>query len=336
MKKLFLFPAAALLLMLSGHFTPLRACDFCGAFMGVTPFDNQSSIGFSHRYRVFNGYPSMDQTSSLFPSGAYRVSPAYSALHGMEHDSAHQMLHSDFESYKIYEMKGRWFIHPRVELNFILPFIANRSKNGDESMRVSGLGDMTFFAGWHVLERLEGHPVRTRLIIGAGVKVPTGKCDRTMDDGDRINLMMQPGTGSTDGFAYATYTAAAGKLRWGITSLAKLNGTNKYDEQVAASTVNNAFVSLQYETCGWMFLPQAQVYQEYTKGIYNGAELVEGTGMNMVLAGPGVEIYRNRLGCSLGAQFPVWQKTDEMNMKSAGRLIIGVSYSFNQQKYLLN
>jgi hypothetical protein len=34
-----------------------QACDICGCFMGITPYDNQSGFSLMHRYRIFNGYP---------------------------------------------------------------------------------------------------------------------------------------------------------------------------------------------------------------------------------------------------------------------------------------
>ncbi|HET6993241.1 MAG TPA: hypothetical protein VFJ43_18040, partial [Bacteroidia bacterium] len=63
-------------------------------------------------------------------------------------------------------------------------------------------------------------------------------------------------------------------------------------------------------------------------------ELMDGTGMNMILAGPGVDVYWKKFGMNLGAQLPVYQKTDEMNMKTSGRLMIGISYNFDASKYL--
>ena len=32
------------------------ACDFCGSFMGITPYDNQSSITMLYRYKSYSGY----------------------------------------------------------------------------------------------------------------------------------------------------------------------------------------------------------------------------------------------------------------------------------------
>ncbi|HET6992078.1 MAG TPA: hypothetical protein VFJ43_12170, partial [Bacteroidia bacterium] len=175
----------------------LHACDFCGAFMGVTPFDNQNSFGFIHRYRVFNGYELMNQRSQLFPPGAYRVAAPPSTLHGTNPDSTQTMSASDFESYKIVELRGRYFIHPRIELNAIIPFVSNKQKAMGEETHVNGFGDISVFIGWHAIQRIEDVKVRQRLIVGAGIKIPSGRCNFLYDDGDRIPVMLQAGTGST-------------------------------------------------------------------------------------------------------------------------------------------
>ena len=311
----------------------LHACDFCGAFMGITPFDNQNSFAFTHRYRVFNGYQSLDQHSRFFPAGAYRLPAPASALHGTAASDS-LLSKSDFESYKIFEFRARYFISPRVELNALVPFISNKEKAMGEETNASGTGDISFFIGWHALQKLEDVKVKQRLIVGAGIKVPTGKSNLTYDDGDRIPVMLQPGTGSTDGFLYATYTAAKGPWRWGATLLGKYNGANKYEERVYPSTANTAFAAYQFRSCDWTILPQLQVYEEYTRGLEKGIAAVEGTGMNMILTGPGVDIYWKKIGINLGAQLPVYQKTEEMNMKTSGRLIAGISYNFSASKYL--
>lgn len=326
------FLSAALFLFFSP--TLLRACDFCGAFMGITPFDNQNSFALAHRYRVFNGYEMMNQPSSLFPAGAYRLSTPPSVLHGTTTDSNQPMLKSDFESYKIVELRGRYFIHPRVEINAIVPFVSNKQKVMGEEAQVNGFGDISLFVGWHALQKTEKVKVRQRLIVGAGIKIPTGRSNFLYDDGDRISVMLQAGTGSVDGFAFLTYTAAKDNWRWGATALGKYNGANKYDERVRPSTVNSAFAAYLFRSCSWVILPQVQVYEEYTRGLQNGVALMEGTGMNMVLAGPGVDAYWKKFGISLGAQLPVYQKTDEMNMKTSGRLMVGLSYNFNASHYL--
>jgi hypothetical protein len=101
---------------------PISACDLCGSFMGITPYDNQSQLTLMHRYRVFNGYRNYQQTARFLLPGAYKtmhdpsVLTADSALEIKNHSS------KDFESYKVFELRGKYFLHSNWELNFIFPF----------------------------------------------------------------------------------------------------------------------------------------------------------------------------------------------------------------------
>ena len=53
MKPLPRFLLADLLLLAS---PAARACGICGCFMGITPYDNQSSFALMHRYHILHGY----------------------------------------------------------------------------------------------------------------------------------------------------------------------------------------------------------------------------------------------------------------------------------------
>jgi hypothetical protein len=68
-----------------------------------------------------------DQKGTFFPAGAYKV------MHG-SHDSilptgfTRVYSSKDFESYKVYELRAKYFIHHRIELNAIIPINSNKSK----------------------------------------------------------------------------------------------------------------------------------------------------------------------------------------------------------------
>ncbi len=341
MKRNFLFTrwlragTITALLFFAGFPVALDACDICGAYAGIMPFDNQNSFAVAHRYRVFNGYPAMNQGTSLFPAGAYRLAQpgSYSPLHG-SHDPD-IMQPSDYESFKVIEARTRYFLHPRVEVNLVIPFVQNKQKALGKKTEVFGLGDIIFFTGFHAIRKLDSEKFRHRLIIGLGIKLPTGSCNSTYPDGDRLPVMLQRGTGSVDGFAFVTYSGALKNWRYGITALGKYSGMNNYDEQIRPSTVSTAFGAYQFQKNDWLFLPQVQLYQEFTQGLEIGTYLYPGTGMNMLLGGPGVEIYRKKIGFSVCYQFPLWQDVHELNMQTAGRLSAGLSYNFGG-KYLFD
>src|SRR6218665_2211013 len=114
------------------------ACDSCGGFMGLTPYDNQSQLTLLHRYRVFNGYRTYQQRSHFFIPGAYRTQ------HAPGGDSAGVVRNyssEDYEAFKTLELRLKYFLHPRWELNAFLPVQQIRTKYNDVKTTSTGLAD---------------------------------------------------------------------------------------------------------------------------------------------------------------------------------------------------
>ena len=166
----------------------LFACDVCGCFMGITPYDNHSSISMMYRYKSFNGYPNTIQNNYLFPSklkihssnyyspNTYTNTNQYNTLKHGSHTSPTDTLvpqHSqqDYELYTSAELRAKFFIHKRIELNVIVPFIMNSSKMDSEVEHIQGIGDITFFVAYHLISRTMTEKFQHRLILGGGIKI---------------------------------------------------------------------------------------------------------------------------------------------------------------------
>ncbi|MBA2612128.1 MAG: hypothetical protein H0U95_09160 [Bacteroidetes bacterium] len=89
------------------------ACDLCGSFMGITPYDHQSQLTLLHRYRVFNGYRNYQEASRFILPGAYKTMHDPSAIPGDSATIINNHSSKDYESYKIIELRGKCFLHPR-------------------------------------------------------------------------------------------------------------------------------------------------------------------------------------------------------------------------------
>ncbi|CAN5325435.1 hypothetical protein BH09BAC5_BH09BAC5_00660 [soil metagenome] len=327
----FLFRVVAIILLYFVQQNNVMACDVCGCFIGVLPYDNQSSIGLMHRYRIFSGYPSLPG-GSMFPSGAYRYAN-HSVLHGV---TGVTLSPDDFESYKVIELRGKLFIHPRIELNFLLPFSENRLKSNSVTEKIDGLGDATILAGFHLINAKNDGEFRHRLVIGAGIKLPTGNYNSKSSNEIRNDIMIQNGTGSTDGIIYVAYTGGGHNFRWGTTLSGKINSTNKFDEQFSPSVSNTSFAGYLFSKGNLNVMPQVSVYQEATKGLWVKNELVEATAMRAVLLGPGIDVYYKNLSFSYGIQLPVYEKEFQSNLLNKGKMMVNLTWSFNQQKFLFH
>lgn len=331
-------------LLAAGYRT--AACDMCGCFMGLTPYDNQSSITLLTRYRVFHGYTG--QAHALFPEGAPVVglrpaAPGANVPSGTAqrvqhngHDHGAQNSSADYEVFRVAELRARYFLSRRVELNAILPYALTDARMMGETVSTRGLGDMTLFAGYHLVRRVEVEGPQQRLIVGGGVKLPTGANNRRAADGTRYESMVQPGSGTTDLFAYANYIVAYRRMGLSLNGSVKLTGENRYRESAAPATTQfaNLFYIVPLGT-DWKVIPSAQLYYEYTKGQKQAGELTGEHGMNNALLGPGLDVYFKNVALNTAVQLPVYNHGAADHPTSAGRVVLGLTYSFNQTKYLL-
>ena len=311
------------------------ACDLCGSFMGITPYDNQSQLTLLHRYRVFNGYRNYEQTSRFVNAGAYKT------MHDPSHvsnDSVTEIKNyssKDYETYKVIEFRGKYFLHPRCEVNFILPVQQIKTKYNSEKNTNTGFADPTLYSGYHLLKRLNGFTTKQRLIIGAGVKLPCGIYNKQNDEQQRMLLLLQNGTGSFDHFYYLNYMMS--RKRWGINtnSMFKFNGVNKYHERFANSfnQVVNIFAKLEFKNL--KIFPAIFANHEYCKGLYTNGNLMEGTNANVLLLGPSIDLNYKKFVLNTSFQFNVYERVSRTSLSNAGRFVVGLTYNFNQDKFLI-
>ncbi|WP_046245039.1 hypothetical protein [Hymenobacter terrenus] len=322
-------------LLLGGLALPARACDICGCFMGITPYDNQSTVSLMHRYRIFNGYRALDQKPRFFPTGARPFFP--STLNGDNgYAHSHKGNSGDFEAFRVVELRGKYFLSRRVELNAFVPYVMNTSQINGKQLNSSGVGDVTVFAGYHLIRQIETAGVQSRLIVGGGAKLPTGEYTRLNDRGRRYPLLNQLGTGTTDGFIYANYIAGFHSFGLSINSSYRRSTENTFRNSLAPSTATfaNVFYRIPMGT-DWQIYPSAQFFYEKTKGEMLEGQLTGEHAMDNALLGPGLDLYYKNISLNTSFQLPIYTAETD-HPASAGRMVVSVGYSFNQSKYLLH
>lgn len=296
--------------------------------MGITPYDNRSSISFLHRYRVFNGYRDYQSQSLFFPHSAYKVNHIDAPK-----DSVITKNYSsqDFESYKIFELRFKYFVLKRLELNMFLPILNNKSKTDNVYNAHTGLGDVSFNAGFHAITPKADKKVRHKLILGLGIKLPSGNFYAHDSHSDRLPFEMQPGTGSIDGFGYINYVIMTKRIGASLSANYKVNGKNMYQERLGNS--HNDFASLFYKFTikNVSLYTSVQANYERTKGLTIKNEWQKNSEVNSLLLGPGLDIYYKSFSINLAWQFTVTEKINTGSLKSAGRLSFGLNYSFGNR-----
>lgn len=234
------------------------------------------------------------------------------------------------------ELRGKYFLARRVELNAFVPYAMNTSQVDGKQLNSAGVGDLTVFAGYHLVRAIETAGLQSRLIVDGGVKLPTGEFRRQNAAGERYPLLNQVGTGTTDGFVYANYIAGFHSLGLSINSSYRRSTENAFRSSVAPSTAT--FASLFYRLplgTDWQVYPSAQFFYEKTKGEMLEGQLTGEHALNNAPLGPGLDVYYKNVSLNTSFQLPVYTAATD-HPASAGRFVVSVDYSFNQTKYWLH
>jgi len=311
--------------------------------MGITPYDNHSNISVLYRYKSFNGYPYQNQKNLLFPTTRkYSVTPNTSNHNGLRH-GAHTSgvtdsvkSQRDYEVFTTAELRGKFFIHQRIELNVVVPFVMNYNRMNEKKQSINGIGDINAFAAYHLISKILTEKYQHRLILGGGVKLPFGDYYQKNRDAYRIDYMLQPGTGSVDYLGFVNYVFGYKKMGLNFNSTYKVNGENYYLERIGNSTTNylNLFYKFRQEEIFKIF-PSVQAYYEYSKGLYINDVHQGATTMNIFNAGVGVDLFYKNFALNMSFQLPVYEQKYESNMANTSKVMVGLTYNFNQTKYLI-
>lgn len=296
------------------------ACDVCGIFLGVQPHDRASTIGLLYRSRVMQGTTQVPLSSNLLakhgaqlaPGTAYRTVPLTEIVNVAE-------LRADLR------LGDRFFLLAALPLTNTY-----RGVNGYRQLDAYGPGDPFAMLRYQVVntrayqERSYVH----RLLVGGGLKAPLGSYDMRIGD-ELASLDIQLGTGSWDALLGLEYTVRRGRVSAGITSLARLNGTNPRGEQLghALSTTVECLHRFGNDT-----LSVAPVIGAYIERM--GRDRIDGTpdphtGGTTLLTHAGLRTWWGRFAFSAYYQHAVAHRLGLTMTPTRHRLVVGLTYRIN-------
>ena len=183
------------------------SCDQCSCassgFMGIVPQFGKHFVGVRYQYQNF----STTHSSSI--------------IEGLEIDRSAEHFHTA-------EIFGSYVPHWRVQVLASMPFHYRKQLSEQEGTFTGyGLGDAWLGVNYTVISTPDtiGKKVRHNVILGAGIKTPTGPTS-LKNRNEVLNMNLQPGSGSWDPNFTARYILRI--KRWGISSAAdfRLNTTN--------------------------------------------------------------------------------------------------------------
>lgn len=303
-KILFLF-LVLMMFPLSAH-----ACSICGCasganYNGILPQYRKNFIALRHRYRGFD--QAVKQINGGYLNSAY--------------------------TYSTYEVWGRLYLKDRLQFFFNLPYTVNTlTTDADGKSTLTGLNDMSFQLNYNAInttfDTTRVHTVHHNLLLGAGIKLPTGKYQQRNKDDLMYAPNFQAGSGAFSYLASVVYTLRYRKVGLNVDGNYIYNTENElkyaFGNQFTSSLTAFAWLKKGQFT----FLPNTGVFYEHLdrdidNGYYNN--LSGGYALNYHA---GLDVYFKNLFLSGTLQAPVLQDigSDQITYKAKYMINLGILF----------
>ncbi|MFT3705652.1 MAG: transporter [Agriterribacter sp.] len=304
MKKLFLIIGISFIAYSS------IACDICGcgvgsSYIGILPEFNSKIFGVRYRYSSLLTHIGSDGVNTYLTSR---------------------------EHYRTAELWGGWNITSKIRLMLTIPFNFNERVNQGETFTKSGIGDISVMGYYQLINSRktvhENKMLVQSLLVGAGVKAPTGKYNPA-DKGntsDNANLF-QLGTGSVDFMLNAMYDVRLQDAGINVMASYKINTDNKYDyaygNKLNLST--QAYYKFRIKQ-KFMLAPNAGVLYETARKDMDGHYAADISGGNILMGTIGLETGFKKISIGANWQTPLSQNLANGFVKAGNRAMVHVAF----------
>jgi hypothetical protein len=286
----------------------VRACDVCGGsgafYNGMLPLYYKHFVGFRYRFSSFRS------------------------------DLGHQSAVSEYsqEYYHSFELTGRFFLHRKVQLLAFLPVNYHQQFSSNESVSIAGQGDLSVMALYDLYNSslINEKPLKHKLLLGGGVKLPTGPFQKRNQDGELLNPAFQIGTGSFDFIINSVYTLRYKSIGLNVNAAYKINLPDKNDykfgNQFSATTT--FFVLYKSKKSEDGLLSKFGLSFENANYNLKGGYKRVSTGGNILFASAGFDIYYKKINIGINFQYPVYQLVSEGLVSAGLQSTININYLF--------
>jgi hypothetical protein len=231
------------------------------------------------------------------------------------------------QRYTTVQAWGRYQLSKKIQLVGFLPYVSNQNRNPVLSTQ-SGIGDAVLMANIAIPLDRKTDTKNKLLLVGAGVKLPSGKYNGTTTD---ASPSLQTGSGSWDFTGNLNYTRRYS--RWGYNAdLSYLLTTANREQYKFGNRLGTAgFVFYQANVRSFRIMPQAGLRAEYALHDYDhyGKKwLNEQSGGTVAFASAGVQVYFKKIGLRSLVYLPFYQHLSAGYVHQAARTEAGIFILF--------
>lgn len=236
-------------------------------------------------------------------------------------------------TYSSYELWGRIYLKDRVQFFFTLPYSVNTlDNNTDGKSSLNGINDLSLQVNYNLInttfDTSRVHAVQHNLLLGVGVKLPTGKYQQRNKNEQLYAPNFQAGSGAYSYLASISYNLRYRKvgLNADVNYIYNTENELKYAFGNQLTTSLGVFAWLQKGA--FSFLPNTGVfYEKLDRDIDNGYYnvLSGGYALNYNL---GTDVYYKSMFVGATFQTPVVQEIGSDLIKYKAKYMINVGFLF--------
>lgn len=302
----------------------LNACDFCNCYLGLNPHYKKNSIGLRYHYMSYNG-----------------------THHDISEFGDATLSKNDFwEKRSNIEVHGQWYPVQKLQIVFSLPYIYNAEgvsakgeqataghHHGDDSEGdepIKGIGDPVVIAQYQLFNKtnMDSTKFSQRLFAGGGLKLPSGKY-KLGSDADPLERIHQPGTGSWDFIASASYLGKINRAGFNLNVSYLFTTINSESFQFGNKFNANAIAYYQCNIKKSKLYPSIGSFVEQAGKDWNDNYYISNSGGTIIYAHAGLDFYFKKIAINTAFQLPVSQTLNMPQPEMNYRIITGISVAIN-------
>ncbi len=221
------------------------------------------------------------------------------------------------------------------QLMAFVPYLSTKKESDDGSITSSGLGDAMVLANYKILSKTflsknEKTSLRNELLIGGGIKLPSGanQVDVNSSDFNIGDFNSQAGTGSVDYILNSTHNFSWNKSGIITNAAYRINTANKQEYQFGNRTYLSSSYYYTFAQSSIKIIPSIGInYQSNSINSFAGNNVDDSQG-HILNSTVGINLVRKKVGVNLLAFIPTSQNLYDNQTKLQKRVLFGVTYSF--------
>lgn len=242
-------------------------------------------------------------------------------------DEGHLAPYS-YETFQSTELWARFYPLNRLQAFVFVPYNFNERREGDKTTYLNGLGDVVVSANYNLINTYDSASSwKHNLLIGAGVKLPTGQF-RKIEDGLTVNQNFQLGTGSVDLLFNLIYTLRFKSAGINAEFTYNYNTTNSDSYRFGNTTRSGLTAFFIPKTGAVTIMPNAGMSLETFNDNKQFNQPFPDTGGWAMLYNVGVESYYKNIAVGISYTHPGKQKLFNEKVTANDRVSVHLTFMF--------